>query len=104
AVLTIRQPRRENVPDRTHPLTGGRLREVVVTVPPRLLSRVRDEVEDEVGGRIDVAGRPDHAGNVVGCHGPIKPAQGGATAPTRPTPSHTHHRAARQPITRSGTA
>jgi len=59
-------------------LPGGRLGQVVVAVPARLLSRVRDQLEDPARRRRDLATSADHARRILRTrHAPIQtPASG----------------------------
>src|SRR5690349_16661406 len=71
--LTAAQRHREYVADLPDALPGVRRAQVVVTVPARLLSRVRDQLEDPLRPGRDLTARADHARRLLlGCHAPIQ--------------------------------
>src|ERR1043165_6303306 len=71
--LTTAQRHREHVTDLADALPGVRRAQVVVTVPARLLSRIRDQLEDTLRPGRDLTAPADHARCLLlSCHTPIQ--------------------------------
>src|ERR1035441_2063480 len=67
------QRHREHITGAADPLPGGRPDQVVVAVPARLRSRIRDQLEDRPRPGHDLTAGADHAWPLLlSCHPPIQ--------------------------------
>jgi len=70
---------REHITGAADALPGGRPGQVVVAVPARLRSRIRDQLEDRSRPGRDLAAGADHARRLLSCHAPSKHLANGVT-------------------------
>ena len=82
----VGQRHREHLTRAAHALPGGCAGQIVVPVPARLLSWVRDQLEDPLRPGRDLAARADHARLLLrSCHAPIQtPGYAGPAAMQAP--------------------
>ena len=71
----VGQRHREHLTRAAHALPSGCFGQIVVAVPPGLLSRIRDQLEDSPRTGRDLAARTDYARLLLSsCHAPIQTA------------------------------
>src|SRR5689334_19686600 len=87
--LTAAQRHREHITDPPDALPGVRRAQVVVAIPARLLSRIRDQLEDPLGPGRDLTARNDDTPFLLlGCHVPIQAPPARADLVATPSPTY----------------